>query len=346
MKPGIVKETAARSRRAAQEALARSDSLAKETLDRPPFHDENGPEAETGTEKGAPSLETLSVRGLHDLERLDSEIRHSVVELCFYNLKLLCQVFEEKYSQPQFREKFRREAGELASVRKRLDEYFRSKLDGDTTVSSLFPEEVRAIEEDVEAVDGLLRGWESRCEEASYRQALRTAVPEKIDSVMGKLLRVKETLGKHKVDIGELLHRAVDLHAEHLRTHNIDVIIDVAASLARIFVQKGPLLDIFCEIIRNAIKHGFMRYEGPQKKTIEIRAAEGGAEAKMVTISFSDNGSGIDIRTLKAMRGPVRQNSGLSIIQRVVVDEHSGNVTVDGAPGKGMTITIDLPAKM
>lgn len=328
----------------ADKTLARAQGLAKEAISKFPFAGEEQKEAQ-GSEKESP-LVNLNIKSLYALEKLDSQIRHSVVEVCFYNLKLLCQVFNSKYSQPRFREKFKENVKELSSAKSRLEDYFQHKLEEGVTVGSLFEEEEDKIDEEIEYITELLTGWESKREDASYREEISKSVPEKIDLIMLSLGKVKSTLEEEKVDVSKLINKAIDLHSERLKKNKIDVALDVAATVAKIFARNEGLLDIFCELIRNAIKHGFEDFRGEDKKIIDIKLSSSNETEKNIVISFSDNGIGIDRNKINSIRDLHLGNSGLSVVKRVVEDENFGKIKIDNGAEEGTVITIILPAEL
>lgn len=121
---------------------------------------------------------------------------------------------------------------------------------------------------------------------------------------------------------------------------------DVAATVAKIFVCNEGLLDIFCELIRNAIKHGFEDFRGEDKKIIDIKLSSSNETEKNIVISFSDNGIGIDRNKINSIRDLHLGNSGLSVVKRVVEDENFGKIKIDNGAEEGTVITIILPAEL
>ena len=117
------------------------------------------------------------------------------------------------------------------------------------------------------------------------------------------------------------------------------------APLPKVMMDAGAVGQALCNLLDNAVK-----YSGDER---EIRVALGRANGSVV-ISVTDHGIGISEEEQRRIFDRFHRVStglvhdvkgsglGLSIVQHVV-EAHSGQVTVESAPGKGSTFSIYLP---
>lgn len=110
--------------------------------------------------------------------------------------------------------------------------------------------------------------------------------------------------------------------------------------------DQQSLTQLYCILLDNAVKYS------PEKSTIDIKTI---AKEDRLLIRLKDQGQGISAKDLphifeRFYRADTARSSqhtsgfglGLSIAQKIV-EQHNGTITVDSAPGKGSTFTIELP---
>ena len=183
----------------------------------------------------------------------------------------------------------------------------------------------------------------------------------KVDRVFGSVERIVEILHTlrdftharltggipletERLDLGRLARRAVaemeDAHPG--RTIQVSLEGDLA-----IVGDGGRLLQVFSNLIGNAIQHGSI--EGPV--TVGVRG-----EGAAIVIDVHNDGSPIPPALLPSLFEPFRQGQashelarhtgsmglGLFIVHEVV-HAHGGMVSVDSRPGRGTTFTIVVP---
>ncbi len=116
------------------------------------------------------------------------------------------------------------------------------------------------------------------------------------------------------------------------------------ASLHEFPLQADPLQlkEVFSNILSNA-NEALESGEG----IVEIR---GRAATDSVSVSFTDNGPGMDPETLERAFSPFFTTKvkgtglGLAICQSIV-QMHGGSIAIESAPGRGTTVTVVLPRK-
>jgi signal transduction histidine kinase len=142
------------------------------------------------------------------------------------------------------------------------------------------------------------------------------------------------------VDVLEILNEIAEAWraAPGEKEPTIDVIGEKAPLLAE--GRPGDLYRLFGNLVENAVHHGGGR--------IELR---GMRIANRLEVSVKDDGPGIDPRERERIferfhrSGAQRGGSGLGLsIAREIARRHGGDVTVDGASGRGALFRVTLPA--
>ena len=118
-------------------------------------------------------------------------------------------------------------------------------------------------------------------------------------------------------------------------------------SLPTVFADKNQMLQVFQNLITNAIK-----FRGEKPPEINISAQKGEREW---TFAVKDNGIGIESNHQKQIfevfkRLHTREEYpgtgiGLSIVQKII-KHHGGRIWVESEPGKGSTFYFTIPIKI
>jgi two-component system phosphate regulon sensor histidine kinase PhoR len=138
------------------------------------------------------------------------------------------------------------------------------------------------------------------------------------------------------------------------KADDISIVIDAAPELPPVVGDRDELIQLFQNLIHNAIKYG--RDNG--HVWIALRQVPGagrrGAEA-MISASVKDDGEGIPPEAIPRLterfyrvdvkRSRERGGTGLGLaIVKHIVNRHHGRMTIDSRIGEGSTFTIFLPA--
>ncbi|VEP16643.1 conserved hypothetical protein [Hyella patelloides LEGE 07179] len=168
----------------------------------------------------------------------------------------------------------------------------------------------------------------------SHMNLLRGRV-QRMESLIHGLLQYSR-VGRKKtpvetVAVDKLINEVVDL-----LNPPPEIEIKIASNLPTFTTQKAPLLQVFSNLIGNAIKHRH-RPEG----TIEIAVAE---EDEFYKFTVTDDGYGIApqhydkifkiFQTLEARDKIENTGIGLSIVQKII-EQQGGTVNVESQVGKG-----------
>jgi two-component system phosphate regulon sensor histidine kinase PhoR len=198
-----------------------------------------------------------------------------------------------------------------------------------------------------------------------------TAAREKFLDIMGveaaRMRRLIEDLlslsrielNEHVLPLGEVsveavVREAATALAPLAKADGITISIDTAEGLPKVAGERDELIQLFQNLIHNAIKYG--RDKG--RITISLRqmpsAGRRGAEA-LVVASVHDDGEGIPPEAIPRLterfyrvdvkRSRERGGTGLGLaIVKHIVNRHNGRLMIESRVGEGSTFTVSLPA--
>ncbi|MCL0106265.1 cell wall metabolism sensor histidine kinase WalK [Peptococcaceae bacterium] len=160
-----------------------------------------------------------------------------------------------------------------------------------------------------------------------------------------KLADKKFVLNKQKIDIDEIANQTVQLFTPRAHEKNIKINLNICKSLPKIEADKDLLMQVFINLIDNAIKHT------PVGGVININIDFDNDVAK---VSVSDTGPGIPINSIKRIferfyRIDKSRNrddgggTGLGLaIAKHAVELHGGKIWAENT-GKGAVFIFTLP---
>ena len=119
----------------------------------------------------------------------------------------------------------------------------------------------------------------------------------------------------------------------------IAVTLDIPAALPNIALDAAQMEQVFFNLLKNALE------AIPDGGKIAIQL---GSDDRDVSVSFRDNGIGMDAEQLANLFEPYRttkeKGTGLGLmISKRIVTEHGGSIAAESKPGDGTTFTITLP---
>jgi signal transduction histidine kinase len=167
---------------------------------------------------------------------------------------------------------------------------------------------------------------------------------ERATNIVNNLLNFSRTGSAaefNELDIGEVLDDTVQLLEPQLRRNQIEVVRDYDSVAPRVFGNSGKLQQVFTNLLLNA------RDAIPAGGRITIRTE---AVDHSVLVEVIDTGIGIDPENVAKIYDPfyttkgVGRGTGLGLaVSYGIVQEHSGHISVESAPGRGTTFRITLP---
>jgi PAS domain S-box-containing protein len=159
--------------------------------------------------------------------------------------------------------------------------------------------------------------------------------------------RKSEGMPEEMIDLNTVIEGPFKLLNQQLKSHNIEVVTELAPALPRVTGDPIRLEQVFMNLITNARKA--MDGCGKENKRIEIRTYKVD-NRKEVAAEVKDNGIGIpeDLRdkifqpfftTTDPGKGT---GLGLSVSGKIV-EEHGGRIELESEEGKGSTFRVILP---
>lgn len=148
------------------------------------------------------------------------------------------------------------------------------------------------------------------------------------------------------VDVRNEIGNSVDFIQYHLRSHNIEVKLELDESLPTIQADRQQLRQLFLNLLTNAAD------AMPALGAISIRAMPGSLDGvEAVAIDFIDTGEGIPAANLEKIWEPFfttkaeGKGTGLGLaICRRIVEEHGGIIQIESVQGNGTTVRVVFPA--
>jgi C4-dicarboxylate-specific signal transduction histidine kinase len=148
-----------------------------------------------------------------------------------------------------------------------------------------------------------------------------------------------------RVDVDEVIERALSLMQEQLRLRAIEVELDLCPDELIVLGNPIQLEQIFINLLTNA--RDALEEVTDDAKLIRISSA---LERDRIEIVFADNGPGIPPSLAQRVFDPffttkdVGTGTGLGLsITYSIVKEHAGEISISQTPGGGATFRIELP---
>lgn len=146
-------------------------------------------------------------------------------------------------------------------------------------------------------------------------------------------------------DISKVLESVINLVKSKAESSNIRIENKIEVPLPKIEMDKEQMRQVFLNIMLNAID------AMPKGGKVELEASSGSSDKKqsdVLKIRIKDTGQGVDSDLKNRLFEPFittkEQGAGLGLfIASRIVNLHKGNISIDSAPGKGTSVTVELP---
>ena len=158
-------------------------------------------------------------------------------------------------------------------------------------------------------------------------------------------------LNEHVAPTGSVDLSALAAHMSEIMTplgreRGVTLRCDLAEGLPPVRGERDQLLRVIENLIENAMKYG-----GPGEVAIRTRRSD---DRRSAILSVADKGPGIAAEHIPRLterfyrvdeaESRARGGTGLGLaIVKHVVGRHRGRMTIDSAPGRGTTVTIQIP---
>jgi len=183
----------------------------------------------------------------------------------------------------------------------------------------------------------------ARSDPAAVDEALEDIVAEatRCGRIVRHLLRFAQEDTSHKVpgDLNRLVRSCVTHLSRQIKEAGVEVELGLDADLPPVTLNEVAMEEVLSNLLQNALESG--------AKRVALRTRAGGSSARLV---IEDDGRGIASEHLHHVFDPfftTRQGRGgtglgLSIGHGLVAD-HGGTIELESEPGRGTTVTIELP---
>jgi two-component system phosphate regulon sensor histidine kinase PhoR len=160
------------------------------------------------------------------------------------------------------------------------------------------------------------------------------------------------------VDVQAVVRDATAVLAPLAKADNVTVTISSASPLPRVAGERDELMQLFQNLIHNAIKYGkpsgHVWVKLATVTGVQPVPGRAGSES-MVAVSVRDDGEGIPREAVPRLterfyrvdvkRSREKGGTGLGLaIVKHIVNRHRGRLQIDSQPGEGSTFTVYLPA--
>ncbi|HYO55004.1 ATP-binding protein [Archangium sp.] len=159
---------------------------------------------------------------------------------------------------------------------------------------------------------------------------------------LSRLSSGKLELEVGEVDLAELVHEAVERHAEQAVEAGSRLELDVEPGVVGRW-DRLRLERVLTNLLSNAFKYG-------KGRPIELRVERTGGHGRL---TVRDHGPGIPLEQQRSIferfkkapaRGEKKEGFGLGLyIVRQLVEAHGGSILVESREGEGATFTVELP---
>jgi len=149
---------------------------------------------------------------------------------------------------------------------------------------------------------------------------------------------------KELVNVNKIIDKVLALRTYEHKVNSIEVNIRSAPDLPEIMADPFQLQQVFFNVVINA-EHFMIEAHGRGVLTITTEKI-----GETVTVSFADDGPGIDKGDLRHVFDPffttkeVGKGTGLGLsICHGIITEHNGRIYAESEPGKGANFVVELP---
>ncbi len=146
-----------------------------------------------------------------------------------------------------------------------------------------------------------------------------------------------------EVNVNSLMVETLSLMDHQFRKSDVEVKLDLDASLPVTLANGGKLQQVFMNLVLNA------RDAMPQGGKLTVRTYQ---EDSQLVVKIQDSGTGISEENVKKIYDPffttkkAGEGSGLGLsVSYGIIREHSGRINVDSTSGQGTTFRLHLPVK-
>ena len=149
----------------------------------------------------------------------------------------------------------------------------------------------------------------------------------------------------NRFHLGEVIKGVADLVANQAKSHNVEMVVVADGNPIMVEGSEDQLKQAFLNVIINSLE---AMPNGGRLVVSAMSPDSSGSVAPMATVRIEDTGEGIPRERVGRLFDPFFSTRphgtglGLTIAHRVIQD-HGGRIRVESTPGKGTTLTVELP---
>lgn len=152
-------------------------------------------------------------------------------------------------------------------------------------------------------------------------------------------------LEREAISVDDLIEAAIKNTALNGQKNNICVKQKSNKILPDLCVNETNIVQVFVNIINNAIEN-LQKQPNTKDKLIILSTSQNTSDT--ITVTITDNGSGIEPEFMKRIFSPftTTKNNGIGIGLSLcynIINQHNGNITVGSKKNMGTTFNITLP---
>jgi len=147
------------------------------------------------------------------------------------------------------------------------------------------------------------------------------------------------------VDVSKIMEEALSLARTELTRKHIAIVVQIPTQLPTVWGQRVHLLQLFLNLLINAMDA--MDHDELARRKLTIRIALN--REHEIAISISDTGVGFSPELATRLFEPfiTTKEDGIGLglsICRTIVEGHGGSISAHSIPGQGATFDVVLPA--
>jgi signal transduction histidine kinase len=149
----------------------------------------------------------------------------------------------------------------------------------------------------------------------------------------------------NRLQLGEVLKGVTDLVANQAKSRNVEMILVADGSPIVVEGSEDQIKQAFLNVIINSLE---AMPTGGRLVVSAVSTEPSGSTAATATVRIEDTGEGIPPERMGRLFEPFFSTRahgtglGLTIAHRVIQD-HGGRIRVESTPGRGTTLTVELP---
>lgn len=172
----------------------------------------------------------------------------------------------------------------------------------------------------------------------------RTVVDEvdRLNRVVGDVLNFsrRTAVAMSQADVNQIVLDVLRLEEGTAQSANVVVTTELGAELPRVTCDGNQIRQVLVNLVQNGIQ------AMPDGGALRVETV---CADNQVQISVTDTGVGIPPESIEEIFQPFHTTKptgtglGLSLVKRVIEEDHRGGLSVTSTPGQGSTFTVSLP---